>query len=338
MINEATINKDQSENDNKSKKFDSLIKAYNEKGIFPFSLDNPSVLFSTKISSPFTKINNKQKLEFSSLKKDFSINNLNYTAFSGNKLPDFIYGYPHNHLLDFSEQKNFFDYQNNIKKETIMSGQKRIRQKLENEFEGILLSKKKEKQIEKEPNINLDNKNKKENYPIVLTINDQFFDILVNIYTNEVNENGNNNENKNNSENMTIKLNNNQNINKNISIEKLPNININIKNNLSYENNEQVSCICLKSKCLYDYCRCHKNGSKCNKNCRCQGCRNNFNYTNNFTKSSNKTKINNICKCKISNCFFHYCDCKRRGVLCNKDCLCFNCKNSESSKIKLKNI
>ena len=39
MINQSTLNKDQSENDDKSKRFDSLIRAYNEKGLFPFSLD-----------------------------------------------------------------------------------------------------------------------------------------------------------------------------------------------------------------------------------------------------------------------------------------------------------
>ena len=328
MINEASINKDQSENDDKSKKFDSLIKAYNEKGIFPFPLDNPFALFSTKITSPCNKIRNKQKFEFSSLKKDFSINNLNYTAFSGNKLPDFIYGCSNNHLLDFSEQKDIFDYQNNIKREIIMSGQKRIRQKLDNEFEGILLSKEKEKKIEKEQNINLENKNKKEEFPIAVTINDKFLDILVSNFTNEVNENENNDENKNISENIIIELNKNQNINKQNSIEKLPSINININNNLHYENNEQVSCICLKSKCLNDYCRCHKNGSICNKNCRCKGCK------NNCINSLNKKQINNICKCNISNCILYYCECKRRGVLCNKDCLCSNCKNSENFKIK----
>ncbi len=117
MINELSLNKEQFENEDKSKKFDSLIKAYNEKGLFPFSLEKPTINFTTNISSPFKNINNKQKFEFSSLKKDFSLNNFN--AFSGNKLPDFIYEFPHPNLLESSEQKDYFEYQNNLKKEIL---------------------------------------------------------------------------------------------------------------------------------------------------------------------------------------------------------------------------
>ena len=124
MINAVSINKDQSENDDKSKHYDSLIRAYNEKGFFPFSLEPPNKIFSTKISSPSKKLINKQNFEFSSLKKDFSINNWNYAAFSGNKLPDFMYGYP-NALLESSGRKNFIEFENNIKKEINMSGQKK---------------------------------------------------------------------------------------------------------------------------------------------------------------------------------------------------------------------
>ena len=347
MINEASINKELFENDDKSKKFDSLLGAYNEKGIFPFSLDNPSHIFSTKISSPCKKINNKQKFEFSSLKKDSSINNLNYAAFSGNKLPDFIYGYPPNNLTESSEQKDFFDYQNNIKKEINMSGQKRIRQKLDKEFESIELSKKKEKHNEKEQNKLIDNKNEKvkekqkekDKYPIFITINDNFFNLLVNIYTHEVNEIKEVQEKKNISENTTENIKNINIIDKNNSIGEMTSIHSNIKNN-SNDNidniNEQISCICLKSKCLNDYCRCHKNGSICNLNCRCIDCKNKYKYI--YSKDSkyspNKKKLNNMCKCKISNCLWNYCDCKKRGVLCSKGCLCSNCNNCENSNKK----
>ena len=48
-----------------------------------------------------------------------------------------------------------------------------------------------------------------------------------------------------------------------------------INNNKIEEKKDQISCICLKSKCLNNYCSCHKNRSTCNKNCRCINCENN---------------------------------------------------------------
>ena len=331
MINELPLNKDQYENDDKSKKFDSLIRAYNEKGLFPFSLDNPSNNFNTNISSPFKNINNKQKFEFSSLKKEFSLNTFN--TFSGHKLPDFIYGYPHLSLLESSGQKDYFDYQNNIKKEINMSGQKRIRQKLDKDFENIILSKKKDK--EKEDNYKACNIIGKDKNTIIYTINDKFFDLLVNIYTKEgidgIDIEGRKNKN------LSGKLSFKQhidNVNKNNIIEKNTNININIKNNNNDNFNEQISCICLKSKCLNNYCRCHKSGNICNNNCRCFGCKNNSQYIikkENALNEIKETKIKNICNCRTSNCFLHYCNCKRRGIYCGKDCLCSNCKNNKKS-------
>lgn len=336
MINEVSINKEQSENDDKSKKFDSLIRAYNEKGLFPFSLDNPTQNFSTKVSSPSKKIFNKQKFEFSSLKKDFSVNNWNYATFSGNKLPDFVYGYQNTHILESSGRKINFEYENNDKKEINMSGQKKIKQKLNNEFEGILLSKKREKEKEEYVNLeknNFDKNKEKETYPITLTINDNFLDLLFKIYSNEGNEIGIKNENKNegfsNKDNDNIK---NNEINNNILKEKIPIINNNINNNLKNIIDEQISCICLKSQCLNNYCSCHKKGNICNKNCRCIRCKNNDNYINNISNSSNEiNKKKNKCKCKCqnTNCISLYCDCKKRGILCSKFCLCNNCKNNK---------
>ena len=72
MIKEILTNKEHDEVCDKPKKFDSLIRAFNEKGLFPFSLDNPSIITPTKISSPSKKINNKQKIEFRSLEKNYT--------------------------------------------------------------------------------------------------------------------------------------------------------------------------------------------------------------------------------------------------------------------------
>ena len=294
MINESSMKKIQNENDDKSKKYDSLLKACNEKGFFPFSIDYPSIVFSTKISSPSRKLNNKQKFEFSSLKKDFSINNKSYDAFSGNKLPDFIYGYPPGQSLDFSIQKDYFEYKNTIKKENDLSAEKKIKHKLENIFENIVLPKKEtEEKFKKEFNIN-----ESKDYPIILTINDTFFDLLANIYLNEGEA-----------------LEQNESIQAEDQNQNKISININIKDDNNEEMNEQMSCICLKSKCLNNYCRCHKNNKICNSNCRCKGCKNNNNYFN-----SNSAK--KICKCKISNC--------------SGNCSSYNCKNCNISKKKVK--
>lgn len=315
MINENSINKDHSENDDKSKKFDSLIRAFNEKGIFPFSLENLSQNLSTKISSPSKKDYNKQKFEFSSLKKDFNTNNYNYAAYSGNKLPDFLYGLPFNQFIELSGQKDFFEYENNLKKELNLSGRKRIRQKLDNEFENLIFPKKNENEKFKNNEkicFEKNNINKKVKYPIVLTINDEFFDMLTNIYTNEGIEIGFKKV-----ENFSQKQNN---LNDN-----------NLKNDNDIIN--EISCICLKSKCLNNYCSCHKNGKICNKNCRCLECKNTYNYINNKSNSSSELKKNkNICKCRNSNCSSCYCDCKKRGILCGEECLCINCKNKKSGK------
>lgn len=338
MINQSTLNKDQSENDDKSKRFDSLIRAYNEKGLFPFSLDNPSLLYSNSITSPSKKIStSKKNFEFSSLKKDFSINNMNYGALSGNKYPEYVYGYPNPpHLLESSEPKDFFNYQNNINKEINLSGQKRIRQKLDNEFEEILLSKKKEIKAQKDKEKQKDEIiKKKEKSPIICTINDKFFDLLVNIYTLEGIEIGD--------EKMDMNLTEKNNLNKNINnnnqnnvIEKISDFNINQNSNENNEDiNDQICCICSKSKCMNNYCRCHKNGNICNKNCRCLGCENtSINIKKEVISPSiqvNEIKNKNNCKCKSSNCFNLYCNCKRRGILCSKDCECSNCKNYKKS-------
>ena len=108
--------------------------------------------------------------------------------------------------------------------------------------------------IEENKDIKNDGINKEEINNIDLIINDKFFDLLVNVYQSEGIDLGFNNENGKNLEEQNNKL---------------------INNNKIDEIKEQISCICLKSKCLNNYCSCHKIGSICNKNCRCINCENN---------------------------------------------------------------
>ena len=255
------------------------------------------------INSPSKQVSKRfdsiiKNFEFSSLKKEF---NFNFPS-------------PSIKLFQSSNKKLFFEPENfnNNNDLNFLKGEKNIKQNLENEFENM--------------------KPKKETYPILFTVNDKFLDMLINIYNNTDNDNDND---------IIISEYNNS-IKENVSNEPENNLNNNIikKNNYSesnvIDNNEQISCICLKSKCLNDYCRCHKNGSICNINCRCIDCKNKYKYI--YSKDSkyspNKKKLNNICKCKISSCLWNYCDCKKRGVLCSKGCLCSNCNNCENSNKK----
>ena len=95
--------------------------------------------------------------------------------------------------------------------------------------------------------------------------------------------------------------------NKNIMVEKISDININ--QNINENNNEyinEICCICSKSKCMNNYCRCNKNGNICNINCRCLGCENNSINIQKSIKPSNIVKeieMKNNCKCKNSKFF-----------------------------------
>ena len=151
----------------------------------------------------------------------------------------YINKYSSNNLHDNinKDSSSFKIVENNfIINENNIFNQKLIKEKVE------------EKKDFKNNRINQEEKN------INLIINDKFFDLLVNAYQSEgidlgfINENGKNLEEQNNKP---------------------------INNNKTDENKDQISCICLKSKCLNNYCSCHKNGSNCKKNCRCINCENN---------------------------------------------------------------
>ena len=141
---------------------------------------------------------------------------------------------------------------------------------------------------------NSDNMSENKNNDIGVIIDDQFFDLLVNIYKNEGIEIGFEDDNDI-SENK-----NDDSVNDDLK-ENTFKIDANIYNYNNNEiNNEQISCICLKSKCLNNYCSCHKNGIWCNTNCRCANCENN---SNNPISSNELKNNNNICKNKNSKFF-----------------------------------
>ena len=243
------------------------------------------------INSPSKQVSKRfdsiiKNFEFSSLKKEF---NFNFPS-------------PSIKLFQSSNKKLFFEPENfnNNNDLNFLKGEKNIKQNLENEFENM--------------------KPKKETYPILFTVNDKFLDMLINIYNNTDNDNDND---------IIISEYNNS-VKENVSNEPENNLNNNIikKNNYSesnvIDNNEQISCICLKSNCNNNYCSCHKNNNFCNNNCRCLNCQN---KGNNVKNTEMKINVKNMCKCKNTKCSSLYCECKKNSVNCSKNCLCINCEN-----------
>lgn len=258
--------KNQSKNNNKSYIFENHIEPNNKKGLFSISSDNSSLNYASLISPPYKKIEKKQKFE-----TNFQENIFN--NFFGNKNPDILSKIPHKITTP------------NNKKEIYMN-----KQKTENEFNNILSLKKGKNKEDNFINNFYGKKEEKVNemYPIGLIIDDKFFDLLVNIYKNEGIEIEFEDENDLITENKDLK--------------ESFKINSNPQDNREdvIMNNEQISCICLKSKCLNNYCSCHKNGIICNKNCRCMNCENidNKSFLVNDLKNNN-----NICKVKNSKFF-----------------------------------
>ena len=229
-----------------------------------------------------------KNFEFSSLKKEFNFSfpspSLQLMQSSNKKI--------------FNERDNFDNINNNY-----IKGEKNIRQKLENEFDNIK-----------------ENNNNNKTYPIVFTVNNEFLDMLFNIYSNNdtliIDNNSNSNSIKKND--STESENNNSNIAKKISSDKK-----------DINSTEQITCICLKSNCNNNYCSCHKNNSFCNENCRCLNCKNKGvkkeNILNNQKIKNSMGK--NMCRCKNVKCSSLYCECKKNNLLCSNDCLCLNCEN-----------
>lgn len=290
MINENSINKDKSENNNKSKNFVSLINSNKKTDFLQISSDNSSINFTFKISSSFNKTaTDTQKTGSNPLQKEASKQFLNFQISSENKNQFITSEFSHTNFSENSGEKIFFGpIKNNIKDFCIIN-KKRIRPNSDEEFKDLSLSKndKKIKDIDEKFYLNNDenineNNNKSKKSNIGLIINDKFYDLLFNIYRSEGIEIGFSDEND------------------EISDEKDKIININylndkflLNNNINNNNdlqNDQISCICLKSKCLNNYCSCHKNGIICNKNCRCVDCENNDNLSNELNNSKNNYK------------------------------------------------
>ena len=227
-------------------------------------------------------------------KFDSIIKNLGFSSLK--KEFNFNFTSPSIKLLQSSDKKLFFEQENyNNNELNQLKGEKNIKQNLESEFENI--------------------KPKKESYPIAFTVNDKFLETLINIYSDNDNISTDNNFEK---------------ITSNESGNNLNNIEKNYCNSNGLDNNEQISCICLKSNCNNNYCSCHKNNNFCNDNCRCLNCQNKGKKNEDIClkkKEIKNNKVKNICRCKTTKCSSFYCECKKNSLNCSKNCLCVNCEN-----------
>ena len=219
---------------------------YKKRDIFNISSEN-----SSKQPSPLKGIKKDNN-------KGFFLKTLSEKELSRNSLPDSLYlNYSY---IKTSEKKEIFEIEQKINKEIDIFEEKNIA-KYGKSYENKLISKQEINDKKEKQNLYLTNKknNKKEYNSIDIIINDTFWDLLVNIYRTEGIEIGFQTERRKYSENK---------YNFNVSL--------NLDKN-KYMMEEQISCICLKSKCLNNYCSCHKSGQICNNNCRCIGCENNNN-------------------------------------------------------------
>ena len=115
------------------------------------------------------------------------------------------------------------------------------------------------------------------------------------------------------------------------------NNNLNTMNNMVQINNSN-KCTCSKTGCKKKYCACFSRGKYCD-GCECKNCEN-------FPRPNPQSPIQNIknsedneenmespktqrviCNCTKSNCMKKYCECFKRGFVCNSLCRCLDCKN-----------
>lgn len=179
-----------------------------------------------------------------------------------------------------------------IIKEIKITGKKRSKNKLYKNCGKKVIPKKKKNQRKSE-NIQECNIIRKDNNTTIWIMNDKLFDFFFDIYEN-----------------------------KKIDMRKLKKLKKLSQKSNKQETNKKFSCICLKSKCLNNYCKCHKNRIICNKKCKCCDCQN--------SKEFSEEEIKNFCKYRSSPCLWNYSNCKRNGISCGKKCyLNNNCINKK---------
>ncbi|CAD8078195.1 unnamed protein product [Paramecium primaurelia] len=92
---------------------------------------------------------------------------------------------------------------------------------------------------------------------------------------------------------------------------------------------KKVGCSCTKRKCSSKYCFCAKDGQSCSNLCKCVDCSNNKSFMSQQIQRSiaYEQKEQKGCKCKKNFCLKGYCDCFAKGMQCNSNCKCIQCKN-----------
>lgn len=105
-------------------------------------------------------------------------------------------------------------------------------------------------------------------------------------------------------------------------------------------NQTQISCGCIKSKCLKLYCECFAKKTYCTKICGCTNCANlpaeeeqrkeAIEMTLERHPGAFRTNFDTYrsCHCKKSACRKKYCECYQSGKPCTFHCKCEGCQNT----------
>ena len=91
------------------------------------------------------------------------------------------------------------------------------------------------------------------------------------------------------------------------------------------------------SRCLKKYCVCFNANLECSVGrCRCIDCKNphgNISSQSQAAAAASAVVIQTAedmkCTCTKNNCLKLYCGCFRQDVVCNSNCICIECKNTE---------
>lgn len=92
-----------------------------------------------------------------------------------------------------------------------------------------------------------------------------------------------------------------------------------------------VSCNCLKSQCLSNYCECYRSQGGCSESCGCKNCENHGEQERQKQQKKGKSE----CQC-TTGCLSGYCICHKNGNKCRVECNCSECNNIDPITLSIR--